>query len=86
MTLEGLAEASGLTPNYVGSVENGKRDPSLTTIVKLAKGLRVPTGELLGGVQGLSTRALEAARLFQETSAEVQDSVVQLLRAVRRRR
>jgi transcriptional regulator with XRE-family HTH domain len=42
LTLEELAERAGLTPNYVGTVETGKRDPSLSTVLALAKGLRVP--------------------------------------------
>ena len=86
LTLESLAERSGLTPNYVGSVETGRSDPSLTTVLKLAKGLRAPAGEIVGGVHGLSSKALEAARLFDEAQPDVQDAVTQLLRAVRRRR
>lgn len=86
LTLESLAERSGLTPNYVGSVETGRSDPSLSTVVKLSKGLRVPPGEIVGGVHALSSKALEASRLFDDAPPEVQDAVLQLLRAVRRRR
>jgi transcriptional regulator with XRE-family HTH domain len=86
LTLEKLAERSGLTPNYIGSLENGGRDPSLTTILKLAKGLRVPPGEMLGGVHALSPTALEAARLFEEASPEIQEGLLHVLRALRRRR
>jgi transcriptional regulator with XRE-family HTH domain len=41
-TLEQLVERAELTPNYVGTVETGKRDPSLSTVLALAKGLHVP--------------------------------------------
>ncbi len=86
LTLEQLAEKSALTPNYIGTVENGRRDPSLSTVMALAKGLSIPPGELFGGVAELSPAALEAARLFEAAPADVQGAVLQLLRALPRRR
>jgi transcriptional regulator with XRE-family HTH domain len=85
-TIEQLAERSGLTPNYVGTVEMGQRDPSLSTVTALARGLAVPPAELLGGVGRLSAAALEAARLFDGALPEAQDAVLKLLRAVQRRK
>ena len=86
LTLEQLAERSGLTPNYIGTVENGRRDPSLSTIGALARGLGVPTGELIGGIGGMSPEAIEAARLFDTASPETQTALLQLLRSVAKRR
>jgi transcriptional regulator with XRE-family HTH domain len=86
MTLEQLAERAGLTPNYVGTIETGKRDPSLSTIVALARGLSVAPGELIGGMARLSPPALEAARLFDGTSPDAQEAILRLLRAMQRRR
>jgi transcriptional regulator with XRE-family HTH domain len=86
LTLEDLAERSGLTPNFVGSVENGQRDPSLSTVLALAKGLRTPVAELLGGVRDVGPEALEAAHLFEGAAPDVQVAVLGLLRAVSRRR
>jgi transcriptional regulator with XRE-family HTH domain len=43
---EKLAERAGLHRNYVGDVERGKRNASLVNIVKFAKGLSVPPGDL----------------------------------------
>ena len=86
MTLEQLAEGSGLTPNYIGTIENGKRDPSLSTILSLSKGLRVHPAELFGGVQDLSPPATEAGLLFDAASGDVQEAVLQLLRSVTRRK
>jgi transcriptional regulator with XRE-family HTH domain len=82
MTLEQLAERSGLTPNYIGGVETQKRNPSLSTVLALAKGLKVAPGELLSGVKDLTPAALEAGRLFEASPPEVQDAVIRLLRAV----
>src|SRR4051812_6213874 len=49
MTLDGLAERSGLSPHYLSTLENDRRDPHLSTLIAVAKGLRVPPAELLGG-------------------------------------
>jgi transcriptional regulator with XRE-family HTH domain len=82
LSLEHLAESSRLTPNYIGTIENGKRDPSLSTVLALARGLRVHPSELFGEVMGLSSPALEAARLFDATPPEIQQAVLQILRSV----
>ncbi|HEX7601192.1 MAG TPA: helix-turn-helix transcriptional regulator [Polyangiaceae bacterium] len=86
LTLEEFAERSGLSPNYVGTIENERRDPSLSTVLKLAKALRVPAGDLLGGIHDLRAEGVEAGRLFESAPADVQDAVLRLLRAVARRR
>ncbi|HLM72994.1 MAG TPA: helix-turn-helix transcriptional regulator [Polyangiaceae bacterium] len=80
MTLDTLAQRSGLTPNYIGNIENGQRDPSLTTLFKLAEGLGVQAGELIGGVGGLSAAANEFGQLLEKAPNEVRDSVANLLR------
>jgi transcriptional regulator with XRE-family HTH domain len=41
-----LAERSGLSAGAVSQIENGKRTPSSTTVMKLAQGLGVEVGEL----------------------------------------
>jgi transcriptional regulator with XRE-family HTH domain len=86
MTLEALAERVGLTPNYIGGIEIGKRDPSLSSVLSLARGLRVPPSDLLGGMKDLSPAAIEAGRLFETATSEIQDAVLRLLRAVARKR
>jgi len=86
LTLERLAERSSLTPNYIGTVEHGQRDPSLSTILALASGLGVLPGELLGGIGETGPLALEAARLIEAQPAEVQEAMLELLRSMTRRR
>lgn len=82
MTLEQLAERSGLTPNYIGAVELGKRDPSLSTVLALAVGFDVAPGEIMGNAPGLTPPGLEAAHLFESATPEVQRGVLMLLRSV----
>jgi transcriptional regulator with XRE-family HTH domain len=48
---EGLAQLAGLHRTYVGSVERGERNPTLTTIVRLANALGCAPGELLSGLE-----------------------------------
>ena len=79
LTLEGLAKHAGLTPNYIAAIELGKRDPSLSTIHGLARGLGIEPWELFGALPNLSPAASEAARLFDRTVAEVQEAARQLL-------
>jgi transcriptional regulator with XRE-family HTH domain len=43
---EKLAERAELHRNYVGGVERGERNVALENIVKLAKALSVPPGDL----------------------------------------
>jgi transcriptional regulator with XRE-family HTH domain len=86
LTLEQLAEKAELTPNYIGTIENGKRDPSLSTVLSLAKGLRIAPAELFGGVQDLSSAATEAGLLFDGVIPEIQEAVLKLLRSVSKKR
>jgi transcriptional regulator with XRE-family HTH domain len=82
LTLEGLAVRSGMTANFIGTLENGRRDPSLTTIFALAEGLGVEVGELFGMRPEFSPGATEAASLFDRLAEELQESVAATLRAL----
>jgi transcriptional regulator with XRE-family HTH domain len=42
-----LAEEAGITREYIARLETGHHDPSLSTLVKLAKALKVKVGELV---------------------------------------
>jgi transcriptional regulator with XRE-family HTH domain len=47
LTQEDLGSLAGLHRTYVGSVERGERNPTLTTIVALAEGLGCAVSELV---------------------------------------
>jgi len=49
LTQEALAHEAGITSSYAGQVERGRRVPSLTVVLKLARALKVDAGELLSG-------------------------------------
>ena len=46
LTQEDLAERSGLDRSYIGGIERGERNPTLSVIEKIADGLGVSLAEL----------------------------------------
>jgi DNA-binding XRE family transcriptional regulator len=50
LSQDGLAHASGIHLTSIGRIERGGREPRLTTIQKLARGLGVEPGELTNGL------------------------------------
>ena len=86
LTLDALAERTGLTPNYIGSIELGKRDPSLSTVLALAKGLGIRPGELFGTIDELNPSAEEVAQLFDQMNPEGQKAVLALLNALSKKK
>jgi len=48
LTQEALAARAGLSRPFVGRVETSRQVPSLPTLARLARALRVKVGELLG--------------------------------------
>jgi transcriptional regulator with XRE-family HTH domain len=48
LSQEALAELSGLSRNYISSIERGAVSPSLTTLEKLASALGVTLTKLIG--------------------------------------
>jgi transcriptional regulator with XRE-family HTH domain len=47
LTQEALAEKAGLSRAYIARLEIGRHDPTLSTLEKLAKALKVKVGKLL---------------------------------------
>lgn len=47
LTQEQLSERSGVQAGEISRIETGKRDPQVSTLLKLARGLGVNAGQLL---------------------------------------
>jgi transcriptional regulator with XRE-family HTH domain len=50
LTQEALGHRANFHPTEVNRIERGRRNPGLLTIVKLAKALDIPAGDLLAGL------------------------------------
>jgi len=50
LTQEGLAEKADLDQTYISGIERGVRNPSVLSIVRLAKALNSTTSELSRGI------------------------------------
>lgn len=46
---EKLAEGADLHPVYIGDLERGEENVSIDSLVKIAKALKVPVTDLVGG-------------------------------------
>jgi transcriptional regulator with XRE-family HTH domain len=86
LTQEQLAQRSGLSSIYIGTIENGKRDPSLSTVCSLAKGLGISTSALFGPLPALRAAGKETAALFDGAPLDVQLALLALLHAVTKKR
>jgi transcriptional regulator with XRE-family HTH domain len=53
ITQEELATRSGLHLTAVGKHERGEREPLISTVIRLAKGLGVPADRLCEGIEWL---------------------------------
>ena len=51
MTQEQLAGKMGIGPKYLSSIERGKENPTLNTLITLSKALGVDLGEIFSFVQ-----------------------------------
>ena len=80
LSLGDLAKLAGCSASYLSLLENSKRDPTLSTVKKIADGLRVPVeilfflganrGKLLGIDKDLAGRlAMAALDLLNESKA-----------------
>lgn len=80
-TLERLAEASGLSPNYLGTVESGRRDMHISTLSAITRALGCSFADLfVEPGRDLSPQGLEVGRLFDRASPNVKDAALLMMR------
>lgn len=81
-----LAEATGLSDNFIALLEQGKRSPSLETLEKIASALKAPYDELFLFPSG-DKRKLAEKRLLETVKGKSQkfiDFVAELAEVVAR--
>ncbi len=52
LTQEALGERTDFHPNYIGMVERGERNPTYTNVLRFARGLGCPAGDLVTQAEG----------------------------------
>ena len=62
MTQERLAKAIGVTPQHISAIEQDKRDPSLSSLAKLAEELGVTIDHLVTGKESVITDTIPAIK------------------------
>jgi len=81
--LEKLAEHSGLSPHYLSTVETDKRDPSVSTVERVAAAFGIPVADLFATASASSAGAqrvhAQLARLFDNAPSHVQRGVMLIL-------
>lgn len=71
LTQEQLAERAGLSYKFIGEVERGRGNPTLTTLAAMSEALGVGLGDLLG-------LELERPRLTSRQVSQVRDALASL--------
>lgn len=66
LSQEELAFSSELHPAYIGKIERGEKCPTVDTLYKIAKGLKIPLHELLDLSSGTEANETDAFHRIQE--------------------
>lgn len=85
LTQDQLAERIHISPKYLSNIERGKENPTLDTLLRMAKSLKVEPWEMFFvELESLNHQALKkkVSQLLEETNEEKLRLIVQLLQAV----
>lgn len=79
LTQQDVADALGLTPQHISVIEQGKRIPSLSSVVKLAEELGVTVDYLATGKQGVVKDAIPAIKADKKLSLKAKKALINLI-------
>lgn len=85
LSQEGLAEKTGISPKYLSSIERGKENPTLDTLLKLANSLNVEIFEIFNiSHEGKSAKELKAflGGLIKSSDEERLKLAAKIMRAI----
>jgi transcriptional regulator with XRE-family HTH domain len=77
LTLAALSQRTGLSESYLSLLERGARDPTLSSIESISRGLEVPVSLLVF----LGSDVAETSSLPPEVREKLSAAIVQLLQA-----
>ena len=85
LTLDQLADASGLTKGYLSLLENGKRDPSAEALRSLAEALSVDVTDMIqSGDEGVQ-EAIDLLTLFRQLRPDARADLLSIAQKMPRR-
>jgi len=79
LTQQNLAQALGLTPQHISIIEQDKRIPSLSSLVKLAQELGVTVDYLATGQEGVIVEAIPAIKADKKLSLRAKKALINLV-------
>ena len=82
LTQQELGKALGLTSQHISAIEQDKRTPSLTSLVKMAEELGVSVDYLLTGKEGVITDTIPAIKADKKLKLDVKKALITLVRAL----
>jgi len=87
LSQESLAERVGISSKYLSSIERGKENPTLDTLIKLAAALEVELSDLLAITHhGKTARELKTfiSGLLKDSDTEALKLTAKILKAIHR--
>jgi len=81
---ERLAERMGINPKYLSSIERGKENPTLNTLIKLSESLEVDLGEIfcLLQIEDPAKRKSLIISLLDDADSEQLKSIFKIISAI----
>ena len=79
---EHLALESGIHPAYISKLERGEKCPTIDTLYRLAKALRMPVYKLIdidGDIDNISDTAYKIQKSLSDLSPEQQNRIIELI-------
>ena len=80
LTQEDLASTLGLTPQHISGIEQDKRNPSLSSLAKLAEELGITVDYLVTGKEGVIVDTIPAIKADKKLSLESKKALVTLVK------
>ena len=81
LTIRQVARSARVHENYLGTLENGRRDVSLSVLTRVAKALDVKVSAFLGEVPKPSAQAIRFGRELEQAPDDLKAGLLALLRA-----
>jgi len=79
MTQKELAEAIGVTPQHISAMEQDKRDPSLSSLGKLAEELGATIDYLVSGKESVITDTIPAIKGDKKLKLKAKKALIALI-------